>query len=226
MKYAPSLTKTETIQGFAWMGFELIFLPGLLGIVTYFIPMDLLEANLVYYAINLAAVVIIFRHFLLSNFDVALDNPGNTLMAVLFGMGRYLIMSMLVGTIIVSADPDFVNFNDETLVDMAGANLSLLAFGTIVLVPPAEEALFRGLIFRNLMEKNKAAAYLVSALAFAAVHMVSFLPEYTPMELFLTVLQYLPAGLCLGWAYERSGSIFAPILIHCLVNAMGIAGMR
>lgn len=226
MKYAPSLTKSETIQGFAWLCFQLIFLPGLLGIITYFIPMDLLQANLIYYAINLIAVTVIFRRFLLANLDIAVENPGNTLMATLFGMGRYMIMSMLVGMIIVSADPNFINLNDETLVEMAGSNLGLLAFGTIVLVPPAEEALFRGLIFRNLIEKNKAAAYLVSSLAFAAIHIIGFLPEYTPMELFLTVLQYLPAGLCLGWAYERSGTIFSPILIHCLVNAMGVASMR
>ena len=38
---------------------------------------------------------------------------------------------------------------------------------------------------------------------------------------------YTPySGISLGWAYHKSGSIFAPILIHAAVNAMGIAAMR
>ena len=34
------------------------------------------------------------------------------------------------------------------------------------------------------------------------------------------------SGISLGWAYHKSGSIFAPILVHAAVNAMGIAAMR
>ena len=226
MTHSPTLSKSETIWGFAYLVFQLIFLPGILGVLTYFVPMSLLEVNLVYYTVNLLSVLVIFRRFLLANFDAALEAPGNVLFTTLFGMGRYLMMSMLVGMIVLSLDPDFTNFNDETLLEMAGSDLPLLALATIVLVPPVEETLFRGLIFRNLFPKNKAAAYWVSTVAFAAIHLVGYLTVYAPMDLFLAFLQYLPAGLCLAWAYERSGSIFAPILIHSLVNAMGIAGMR
>lgn len=226
MTHSPTLTKSEIIWGFAYLVFQLIFLPGILGVFSWFIPMTLLEVNLVFYTVNLVAVLAIFHRFLLVNFDLALEGPGNVFFATLFGMGRYLMMSMLVGMIVLSLDPEFVNFNDETLFEMAGSDLSLMALATIVLVPPVEETLFRGLIFRNLMEKNRTAAYFVSTIAFAAIHLMGYLTEYAPMELFLAFLQYLPAGLCLAWAYERSGTIFAPILIHSLVNAMGIAGMR
>ena len=226
MNYTPSLTKSETVWGFSWLIFQFIFLPGVLGILTEFVPMDLLQVNLVFYAVNLAAILVIFRRCLLGNFDIAVNNPGNVFFTALFGMGRYLMMSMLVGMIVLSLDPEFTNFNDETLFEMAGDNLPLLALATIVLVPPAEEALFRGLIFRNLYDKNRTAAYFISTLAFAAIHLVGYLTEYAPMELFLSFLQYLPAGLCLAWAYERSGTIFAPILIHSIVNTIGIAGMR
>ena len=135
MKHAPSLTRSENIQGFAWLIFQFIFLPGVLGILTEWIPMDLLQVNLVFYAVNLTAVLVIFRRFLLGNFDIAVDNPGNVFFTTLFGMGRYLMMTMLVGMIILSLDPEFVNFNDETLSEMAGDDLPLLALATIVLVP-------------------------------------------------------------------------------------------
>jgi membrane protease YdiL (CAAX protease family) len=37
--------------------------------------------------------------------------------------------------------------------------------------------------------------------------------------LMLCLLQYIPAGLCLCWAYERSGSLLAAILVHAATNA-------
>ena len=36
----------------------------------------------------------------------------------------------------------------------------------------------------------------------------------------------LPAGFALAWAYRRSGSIFASILIHMSVNQIGMLLMR
>ena len=46
------------------------------------------------------------------------------------------------------------------------------------------------------------------------------------LELFLSFLQYVPAGLCLAWSYEKADSIWAPILIHIAVNQMGNLAMR
>ena len=38
----------------------------------------------------------------------------------------------------------------------------------------------------------------------------------------MAFLQYLPAGLCLAWAYTKADTIFAPILIHAIINAVSI----
>jgi membrane protease YdiL (CAAX protease family) len=46
------------------------------------------------------------------------------------------------------------------------------------------------------------------------------------LTLALCFLQYIPAGLCLAWAYDASGSIFAPVLIHTVINALGILSLR
>ena len=42
----------------------------------------------------------------------------------------------------------------------------------------------------------------------------------------LCLLQYLPAGLCLAVAYEKSDSILCPILMHTVINAIGVYAMR
>ena len=102
----------------------------------------------------------------------------------------------------------------------------LMTLGTVVLVPPVEECLYRGLIFRRLYGVNKWAAYIVSIVVFALIHIIGYIGSYSPLELCMAVLQYLPAGLCLAWAYTKGGTIFAPIFIHAFVNAVGIYRMR
>ena len=101
-----------------------------------------------------------------------------------------------------------------------------MVIGTVILVPPAEECLFRGLIFRKLYGKNQAAAYLISILAFSCIHIFGYIGVYSPLELTMAVLQYLPAGLCLAWSYTRADTLFAPILIHAAVNYVTINGLR
>ena len=229
MKNIPvSLTKKETVWGFGYLVFQMLFLPAILAFGLVFLPveMNLAEVNFLFYAINFLAVILIFRKFLLKNLDVAAARTGYLARAVLFGLARYMIYSTLMGVLVVELAPDFINANDATVDSMLEENLFLMALGTIVLVPPVEECLFRGLIFRNLFDKSKVLAYLVSTVCFAVIHLVSYLGVYTPVELLAAFLQYVPAGLCLGWAYQRSGSIFAPILIHAIINAMGIYAMR
>ena len=86
--------------------------------------------------------------------------------------------------------------------------------------------MFRGLIFRSLYGKSPWAAYIVSIIAFAMVHIVGYIGSYSPLEIVLAVLQYLPAGLCLAWSYTKAETIFAPILIHAAVNYITINGLR
>ena len=152
--------------------------------------------------------------------------PAYLFRVVLLGLARYLLLNSLVGTLLVQLDPSYFNANDSAIAEMVRSELTLIAAGTILLVPVAEESLFRGLIFGTLRKKSRIAAYLVSICVFSFVHLIGYFDTYTPMQLLISFLSYLPAGLCLGWAYEKADTIFAPILIHAAVNAIGIYGMR
>ena len=46
------------------------------------------------------------------------------------------------------------------------------------------------------------------------------------ITLLLCFCQYIPAGICLGWAYAKSGTIWCPVLIHMTVNQIGMLFMR
>ena len=109
---------------------------------------------------------------------------------------------------------------------MSQGNAFLMGIGTVVLVPPAEECFYRGLIFRNLYAKSPCAGYVVSILAFAMIHILGFVGIYTPLELLMALLQYLPAGVCLAWCYTKADTIFAPILLHAAINFISFQALR
>ena len=89
----------------------------------------------------------------------------------------------------------------------------LLGLVVIVLVPPAEEMLFRGILYPWVKHLGyPRLALWGTALAFGAVHLnlISFLP--------LAVL-----GAALTVLYERTGNLLAPITAHAMFNAMNFA---
>ena len=228
MKLSIYMTKRETILGFAYLIIQFMILPLVISGAIALFSLDFTDGqlNLLYYIINFSAVAVIFRKFLWQNLERMSANPPRFFWGVLLGLGRYLVMNTLLAMALLEIAPDFVNANDTAIAEMVRTELPLIATGTILLVPLAEESLFRGLIFGNLYKKTPVMAYVISTVAFSAVHIVSYIGVYSPLEMLVSFLSYLPAGICLGWAYVRADSIFAPIMIHAAVNAMGIYGMR
>ena len=98
----------------------------------------------------------------------------------------------------------------------------LTAISTIFLAPLSEECLFRGLMFGQTLKKSRLGAYALSAACFALIHVMGYLGTYTPLQLVLSLVQYLPAGLVLAWSYEKAGTIAVPILIHMIINAISM----
>jgi membrane protease YdiL (CAAX protease family) len=100
----------------------------------------------------------------------------------------------------------------------AGASpllLLALTFISVVVAPLGEEVLFRAGIFRIARSfLPRWAAILLSALAFASLHMsmVHFIP--------LTVL-----GIVFALAYEKSGSLLVPVVAHGLFNLNSILNL-
>ena len=134
----------------------------------------------------------------------------------------YFLGSWLCSQIAYILRPDFVNLNDQSIAGMLKNSYWLMGIGTVLLVPMAEETLFRGLIFHGLYSKNKALAFAVSTMAFAAVHVISFIGKYDASLLLLSLLQYVPAGICLAFAYAKTGTVWTPIIMHTAINLIGV----
>ena len=222
MSDAPN--RRETAAGLILLGCSLLILPSALtaGNLLLGSPLSPGLLNLVFFAVNFIAAVWCFRRFLAKAARHALGQPARVIWFSLLAYGGYLLLTELVSRILLRLDPGFYNVNDTAIYSMLDTDFLPLAIGTVLLVPLAEETLYRGLIFHKLLHSSPVAAYIVSMAAFSAIHVVSYIGAYSPLRLFLCFLQYLPAGYCLCWCYRQSGTIFSPILTHTLVNAAAI----
>lgn len=96
----------------------------------------------------------------------------------------------------------------------SGAWLAVTVAATVVLAPIAEELFWRGLLQSMLRRRfGPWASVLIASGAFACIHVVSG-PQAIPALFALAVV--------LGYSYERTGRLLAPMLIHALFNAANL----
>ena len=228
MKLSISMTPDENKMGWLFLSIQLIFLPRLLTAINALLeqPMSLALLNFLMFAINFLLAVLIFHRFLWQSLKTAIRSPIRLLRPAFLGFVFYYLADLVMRELIQAVCPDFSNLNDQSIISMTQDHYALMAIGTVILVPVVEELLYRGLIFGSLQKKSRIVAYLVSVPVFCMIHIVNFIGVYTPIQLALSFLQYVPAGICLAWAYERADSIWAPILMHTAINQIAISFSR
>ena len=92
-------------------------------------------------------------------------------------------------------------------------NPIILILTTVIIGPIAEELTFRGLVQRRARIWLKpGTAIVVSSLIFGLAHMNM-----------IQLIYAFGIGLLLGYLYEKSGNLIAPILAHMAANAVTIA---
>ncbi len=224
----PSLNSQETVCGLIWFCFQLVFLPSILHTVNGLLDgiMGTAELNFAYYLVNFLSILLLFQNFLSRSAAQVGKHPAYFCQAVILGLAAYHACFYAVDHLVSLLVPGFSNHNDASIAAMLQKNPFLMFIGTVILVPPFEECIFRGLIFRSLWSKSHALAYAVSILSFSMIHILGYWGQYSPLELVIAVLQYLPAGLCLAWCYIKAETIFAPIAVHAAINYITIQSFR
>ncbi len=233
-----SMTRKEQLQGFAYLLFQMLLLPSLLLSAMDLLFPDCSEAvcNFIFFCINFAAVSWIFRHFWADCFQDLHGRLRSIFWKAVLGVIVSQLLMVLMNDLlnfffhqyyeITATGPKFRNLNDAGIAAMVQQHYWLMFIGTVFLVPPVEEILYRGLVFGGLYAKSPPLAYVVSVCLFAAIHMFAFIGSYRADYLIINFLQYVPAGIFLAWMYTSSESIFTPILMHMAINAIGIYSMR
>ena len=215
----------ERYAGWGYFAFQFFVLPEILVLCNRFLPnpMTTGQLNIALFIINFVVIVGVFHRFLWNNMAVACRNLWRTLKSVFLAFCFYYVSNMLINTLVYRLMPSFYNVNDSSIDKMAAQSRVLMTVCVVLLVPVVEETLYRGLLFGRLYAKNRWLGYIVSVAVFAAVHVVGYVGMYDAKQLTLCFLQYLPAGVALAWAYEEADTIWAPIVMHMIVNFIGMA---
>lgn len=222
VKYNMSLTMTkqEIIVGGTYLAVSQLLLPYLIVLIGTLIGgISAPVLNLIYTAVNAAACIFVFRKALLQSVK-AIKNQITTLIWIAFLAFLISTIGMYIVSIgIYALLPDFTNGNNEAIIEMASTTPWMMALETIILAPIAEECMFRGILFIPFYQKKPRYGYLISTLAFAAVHVISFIGLMPPQMILLSLLQYIPSGLAFAWACAKTDSLLCPMIAHSAINA-------
>lgn len=136
-----------------------------------------------------------------------------------------ITLTMLIGKLVFGSEYQISRHEQlELITAYPRWQLRILVFVVaVVMAPVLEEMIFRGLfqtVIRSFFESRDSKLETSSRV---------WLPVFISSGLFSMVhgnIPHWPAlfllGLCLGYAYEKSGSLFRPIFIHAFFNAITI----
>ncbi|NYF37167.1 CPBP family intramembrane glutamic endopeptidase [Stenotrophomonas sp. JAI102] len=101
-----------------------------------------------------------------------------------------------------------------------------LALFAVVLAPAYEELLFRRVLFGRLWQAGRPVLGIVlSSLAFALVHEIPGTSANGPWEIAQLWLVYGSMGAAFAWLYQRTGTLWAPIVAHGLNNGIALVAL-
>lgn len=218
------MTRVELVLGWVYVFVHMFAMAYILtGLNNYVFPLlgfQLSAAwlNFLYYAVGFAYLLGFLFHYLRETFADMCGNFVNTVIAVLVGFIAYVFLSYLVNYGLGFILKELTNPNSAAVFSSTKLNPNKMLVIGVLLAPVVEETLFRGVAFGSLRRVNVILAYLVSTLLFSIYHLWSYLVADFHPSLLWYLLQYLPAGLVLGWAYDYSKSLFAPIFLHMMIN--------
>lgn len=230
-KLTVQMTAGEAMAGWIYLPVYLLLLGLVLELVFQLLGLDSTSLqgrtnlNGAFFCTNFLACVLLFHRFLLNNLVMVGKRFWGFVQAVILGLAMYFAGTYLVNAVLLQLLPDLQNLNDAELLNMAQANRTVIVVGTVVLAPMAEECMFRGLIFRSIAKKHRILAYIVTTLVFSAVHVVGYIEGNSWQTLLGCLVQYLPACIALPWTYEKADSIFAPMVMHGIINAIAMGLM-
>jgi len=148
-----------------------------------------------------------------------------------------IIITIFFGKLIWG--PDFILEPHEelkTITEYTQLSLKVLIIVTAVVVAPVlEEMLFRGLfqtVIRSYLSDSSDKSDFGFRISSFRCRQSAWLAIFLSSGLFAIVhanAGHWPAlfmlGLCLGYSYEKSGSLLRPIFIHCFFNAIAIVAV-
>lgn len=216
------MSKKSAVLGLIYLPVHAVLLPLLVQILAVLVP-SIVEyedlVNLIAYTVGTAYCMVFMFDFLKKSFAAIFDRDTFFLRNFVMGVCTEYVLRMGVVLLLFLITKDLEtlsNPNNEAVIQMAGSKAIIIT--TVLLAPILEECLFRASLFGTVRKRSKVLAYAVTTVLFAVYHLwPSFVYEYDP-SLWLSLLMYVPAGIVLCRAYDKTGNIWCPIAIHVVIN--------
>jgi len=129
-----------------------------------------------------------------------------------------IVVVFVIGLLLTVTDTPTA---ENQAAEMATQNPEILLAlipGSFLLIGPGEELLFRGVVQGRIREAfGPVPGVVVASVIFAAVHVVALVGSLEGVLISIGIL--LIPSLILGAAYEYTGNIVVPVLIHGAYNA-------
>lgn len=126
----------------------------------------------------------------------------------------YIVFAVIYASIV---EPEQEDFTRELGLDEGGIAAFVAGALIVVAAPISEEVFFRGFMYGGLRRRMPMwAAAILSGLVFGLLH-------YTGPDSIGVVPQLAVLGVLLAWLYERTGSLWPPVLLHALNNGIALA---
>lgn len=220
--FSPDLTRVECLIGWIYLPIHIFLLPILLGMLQALYPGDPISSgtiNLIYYGIGLLVIFLCFARMLRREFDRLCDRPLQCVYAICAGWCAWYLAMMVISLLTEQFLPDWPdNPANTTMESFHGRDFRTMKAVAIFLAPLVEEPLFRGVAFQSLRKRSRALAYAVSVGLFCIYHVWQYAVAWQDPVLLLYALEYIPITLAITWSYERSGSLWTPMVFHGLNN--------
>ena len=218
--WRPQITRAECYRGWVFFALYVFLFPWLMGWVqrSYQGEFPVAEANVVYYLLSATLVFLVFWTFLKHGFHLLLDWLPENLFAFGTGLAGWAVLSFLAWLIPLPVEnPNLLSYPEQ----YALAPLATVVI-LVVLMPVVEEPLFRGLLFGTSRRYSRILGYLLSTLVYALYCVWQFVYAYGTVDFryLLLMVEYLPMSLALTWCYDNGGSIWSPIALHMVINAV------
>lgn len=218
------MSKTELLPGAIYIPVHIIVLDFLVPLVMRSLAPNAAPywSNVVYFAVSCLFILIVMHSFMAKSFSNLIDCRMDALTGILTGYFGYYILRWLLALIFwLLGRSGFPN--PAYMLSQVRLNPGTVPIVAMVLAPIAEEFLFRGVVFGGLRQKSRLLAYIVSFLVFGFYCLWSRFFSGFGWDLLIDFLYYLPASLALCWCYEKGGSVWAPVLLHILINILSLS---
>lgn len=212
----------------------------LIGMPAYFNSLDLASpgfVNFVYLVIHLFAMVLIYREYLSDSWIEFRFHIKATFKYIMIGLGIFtgisLILLLLGMPVLFPLDTSgnnsgFCSIPVGDLIPKCNKILTLmnspLVFWPLFVgaMPFITNLLYQATVFGPICTERPGLAYPVLAVVVAIPFLmksISMLPIGVAMMEYLAVL---PFYLCAAWIYEKTNTIWAPILFQAIINVIGL----